>query len=158
MTEKIGHTAIAVLQGRREFSKGGVGSNWYDIDVDDPGEGRPGETFFEGVNRLIARNEGKQVSLTEFSQAQAAGLASGENPVLAGLIAERSGVPLSRVKKLLAKMRQEKTITRGLLTKKPTRTSPYSPATSQDYYKTVAVEIRKKLRQQHKTLPERETT
>ena len=157
MTEKIGHTAIAVLQGRRQFSKGGL--NWYDIDVDYPGEGPAGESFFEGVNRIIARNEGKPVSLTEFSQAQAAGLASGENPVLAGLIAERSGVPLTRVKKLLSKMRQEKTISRGLLARKSADKiqSPYAPKTSENYYATLAVKMRQKLRQEHKTLPESET-
>tara|TARA_X000001388_G_C2132669_1_gene85653 strand:- start:9 stop:488 length:480 start_codon:yes stop_codon:yes gene_type:complete len=149
MAEKVGHTAIAVLQGRKAFKKGG---GIFDIDVNDPGAGPKGETFLTGVNRLITENEGNPLTMTSYREALAADAAAPDNPALARLVAQRTGLPVKRTAALISRMRSDTTIAKGLLSRTTSepKPSPFDSASPEQTYGTFAAQLRIKLRQQAK--------
>lgn len=148
MTEKVGHTAVAVLQDRRSFTKGGLSN------VNDPGEGPEGEGFLAGVNRLIETNKGQPISMSDYRNALAAEQAVPGNKAVANLVAKAANLPLKRTQALLLEMAQSKAVTRGLLARRSQNiSSPFASPDPTDRYKTFASDLRRKLRQEGSVLP-----
>ena len=136
-TERIGHTALAVLEGRRAFTKGGL---------KDHGEEPKGESFLEGVNRLILKEDGVPVTHTEYANALAGEEASPDNLALARLVASKANLSVKRTLTLLQEINKRKDFA-GLF-KRPDKPieSPYDPQDPRVF----AAALGRKLREQAK--------
>ena len=151
MSARIGHTAAAVIQGRRAFAKGGLLTN-----AATPQVQTTQKSFFDEVNELITKEGGEVLTASQYGTITAADIAVPDNPELAQLVAERAGITEKRVKNFLKEKAGEKvtqTAQRGLLARRKaseiSAASPFKINQNQpEDYRTFAVKLRNKLRQQ----------
>lgn len=97
MSARIGHTAAAVIQGRRAFAKGGLLTNAATPQV------QTTQKVFDEVNELITKEGGEVLTTSQYGKITASDIAVPDNPELAQLVAERAGITEKESKNFLKK-------------------------------------------------------